>query len=177
MEIGLKHTEILKRALEAITTYLSESPDPSEEAVEGLCDARALLAKALKGQVDDTNVVDLLTHDEWDELQDQCEEMVSHNFRFAVLAKLREKQAEQPAPSQYGSTELQATIVARAMEKNAAEQPAQQEPVAQPASEEDMRVYQAIAANYHVRVQDSDGILNARMLGDVKTAGQVPKGI
>lgn len=37
--------------------------------------------------------------------------------------------AEQPAPSQYGSPELQAMIVARAMEKNAAEQPArQQEP-------------------------------------------------
>lgn len=37
--------------------------------------------------------------------------------------------AEQPAPSQYGSPELQAMIVARATEKNAAEQPAQQEPV------------------------------------------------
>ena len=43
---------------------------------------------------------------------------------------LREALAEQPAPSQYGSPELQAMIVARAMEKNAAEQPAQQEPVA-----------------------------------------------
>lgn len=42
--------EALKLALEAITTYLSESPDPSEEAVEGLCDARALIAKALAEQ-------------------------------------------------------------------------------------------------------------------------------
>jgi len=39
--------EAMKLALEAITTYLSESPDPSEEAVEGLCDARALLRRAL----------------------------------------------------------------------------------------------------------------------------------
>lgn len=43
---------------------------------------------------------------------------------------LAEALAEQPAPSQYGSPELQALIVARAMEKNAAEQPAQQEPMA-----------------------------------------------
>ena len=39
--------EAMTKALEAITTYLSESPDPSEEAVEGLCDARALLRQAL----------------------------------------------------------------------------------------------------------------------------------
>ena len=47
-----------------------------------------------------------------------------------AITALREALAEQPAPSQYGSPELQAMIVARAMEKNAAEQPAQQEPVA-----------------------------------------------
>ena len=40
----------MKLALEAITTYLSESPDPSEEAVEGLCDAASMLKKALAEQ-------------------------------------------------------------------------------------------------------------------------------
>jgi len=44
--------ETLKLSLEAITKYLSECPDPSEEAVEGLCDAasaaRAAIAKAEK---------------------------------------------------------------------------------------------------------------------------------
>ena len=39
--------EALKLALEAITTYLSESPDPSEKAVEGLCDAASAVRKAL----------------------------------------------------------------------------------------------------------------------------------
>jgi hypothetical protein len=39
--------EALKLALEAITTYLSESPDPSEKAVEGLCDAASAARKAL----------------------------------------------------------------------------------------------------------------------------------
>jgi hypothetical protein len=39
--------ETLKLVLEAITTYLSESPDPSEEAVEGLCDAASAVRKAL----------------------------------------------------------------------------------------------------------------------------------
>ena len=45
-----KQTEAMKLALEAITQYLAESPDPSEEAVEGLCDARAMLRKALAEQ-------------------------------------------------------------------------------------------------------------------------------
>ena len=39
--------EALKLALEAITTYLSESPDPSEEAVEGLCDAASVARRTL----------------------------------------------------------------------------------------------------------------------------------
>jgi hypothetical protein len=39
--------EALKLALEAITTYLSESPDASEEAVEGLWDAINVARKAL----------------------------------------------------------------------------------------------------------------------------------
>ncbi len=53
--------------------------------------------------------------------------LVSRDEWRELLAAL----AEQPAPSQYGSPELQAMIVARAMEKNAAAQPAQpQEPVA-----------------------------------------------
>ena len=39
--------EALKLALEAITTYLSESPDPSEEAVEGLCDAASVARRVL----------------------------------------------------------------------------------------------------------------------------------
>jgi hypothetical protein len=39
--------EALKLALEAITTYLSESPDASEEAVEGLWDAVNVARKAL----------------------------------------------------------------------------------------------------------------------------------
>jgi len=42
--------EAMKLALEAITQYLAESPDPSEEAVEGLCDARAILRKALANE-------------------------------------------------------------------------------------------------------------------------------
>ena len=41
----------LKLALEAITTYLSESPDPSEKAVEGLCDAASAARKALAAPV------------------------------------------------------------------------------------------------------------------------------
>ena len=40
----------MKLAVEAITQYLAESPTPSEEAVEGLCDARAILRKALAEQ-------------------------------------------------------------------------------------------------------------------------------
>ena len=39
--------EAMKHALNAITQYLAESPDPSEEAVENLCDARAVLGKTL----------------------------------------------------------------------------------------------------------------------------------
>ena len=39
--------EALKQVLEAITQYLAESPDPSEEAVEGLCDAASAARKAL----------------------------------------------------------------------------------------------------------------------------------
>ena len=39
--------EALKLALEAITQYIAESPDPSEEAVEGLCDAASAARKAL----------------------------------------------------------------------------------------------------------------------------------
>jgi len=39
--------EALKLALEAITQYLAESPDASEEAVEGLCDAASAARKAL----------------------------------------------------------------------------------------------------------------------------------
>jgi hypothetical protein len=39
--------EALKLALEAITQYLAESPDPSEEAVERLCDAASAARKAL----------------------------------------------------------------------------------------------------------------------------------
>ena len=39
--------EALKQVLEAITQYLAESPDPSEEAVEGLCDAASVARKAL----------------------------------------------------------------------------------------------------------------------------------
>jgi hypothetical protein len=43
--------EALKLALEAITKYLSECPDPSEEAVEGLCDAASDARKALAAPV------------------------------------------------------------------------------------------------------------------------------
>jgi len=43
-------TEALKQVLEAITQYLAESPDPSEEAVEGLCDAASAARKALANQ-------------------------------------------------------------------------------------------------------------------------------
>ena len=39
--------EALNLAMEAITTYLSESPDPSEEAVEGLCDAASVARRTL----------------------------------------------------------------------------------------------------------------------------------
>jgi hypothetical protein len=39
--------EAMKLALEAITQYLAESPDPSEEAVERLCDAASAARKAL----------------------------------------------------------------------------------------------------------------------------------
>jgi len=39
--------EALKLSLEAITKYLSECPDPSEEAVEGLCDAASAARKAI----------------------------------------------------------------------------------------------------------------------------------
>jgi hypothetical protein len=39
--------EALKLSLEAITQYLAESPEPSEEAVEGLCDAASMARKAL----------------------------------------------------------------------------------------------------------------------------------
>ena len=39
--------EALKQVLEAITQYLAECPDPSEEAVEGLCDAASAARKAL----------------------------------------------------------------------------------------------------------------------------------
>jgi hypothetical protein len=46
----MKH-EALKLALEAITTYLSECPDPSEEAVEGLCDAASVARRALAAPV------------------------------------------------------------------------------------------------------------------------------
>ena len=42
--------EAMKLTVEAITQYFAESPDPSEEAVEGLCDARAILRKALAEQ-------------------------------------------------------------------------------------------------------------------------------
>ena len=45
-----------------------------------------------------------------------------------AITALREALAEQPAPSQYGSPELQAMIVARAIDKDKSEQPAQQEP-------------------------------------------------
>jgi hypothetical protein len=43
--------EALKLALESITKYLSECPDPSEEAVEGLCDAASAARKALAAPV------------------------------------------------------------------------------------------------------------------------------
>jgi hypothetical protein len=43
----MTQTEALKLALEAITQYLAESPDPSEEAVERLCDAASAARKAL----------------------------------------------------------------------------------------------------------------------------------
>ena len=39
--------EALKLALDAITQYLAECPDPSEEAVEGLCDAASVAREAL----------------------------------------------------------------------------------------------------------------------------------
>ena len=39
--------EAMKQAMDAITQYFAESPDPSEEAVENLCDARAVLGKTL----------------------------------------------------------------------------------------------------------------------------------
>ena len=39
--------EALRIMLEAITTYLSESPDASEEAVEGLCDAASIARRVL----------------------------------------------------------------------------------------------------------------------------------
>ena len=39
--------EALKQVLEAITQYLAECPDPSEEAVEGLCDAASAAREAL----------------------------------------------------------------------------------------------------------------------------------
>ena len=39
--------EALKLSLEAITQYLAECPDPSEEAVEGLCDAASVAREAL----------------------------------------------------------------------------------------------------------------------------------
>ena len=39
--------EALKLGLEAMTQYLAESPDPSEEAVERLCDAASAARKAL----------------------------------------------------------------------------------------------------------------------------------
>jgi hypothetical protein len=39
--------EAMKLALEAITKYLSECPDPSEEAVERLCDAASAARKAI----------------------------------------------------------------------------------------------------------------------------------
>jgi hypothetical protein len=64
--------EALKLALEAITTYLSESPDPSEEAVEGLCDAasvaRRTLAQPAPVQEPDQQGVDAvntLTEENW----------------------------------------------------------------------------------------------------------------
>jgi hypothetical protein len=47
----------------------------------------------------------------------------------ALDAALNTPPAAQPAPSQYGSPELQALVVARAIEKDRAAQPAVQEPV------------------------------------------------
>jgi hypothetical protein len=41
----------LELVLEAITKYLSECPDPSEEAVEGLCDAASTARRALAAPV------------------------------------------------------------------------------------------------------------------------------
>ena len=50
--------EALKLALEAITTYLSESPDSSEEAVEGLWDAVSVARRVL-AQPEQEPVMDL----------------------------------------------------------------------------------------------------------------------
>jgi hypothetical protein len=46
-DLSLSLEKAARMALEAITQYLSESPDPSEETVEGLCDARAALRERL----------------------------------------------------------------------------------------------------------------------------------
>lgn len=43
----MTQTEALKIVLNAITQYLAESPEPSEEVAEGLCDAASAARKAL----------------------------------------------------------------------------------------------------------------------------------
>jgi hypothetical protein len=80
----------VKLAMEAITQYLSESPDPSEEAVEGLCDARAILRKALAEQPAQRTWVGL-TDEEVDEVDGWTPEI--HTVIRAIEAKLKGKNA------------------------------------------------------------------------------------
>jgi hypothetical protein len=54
----------LKQALEAITQYLAESPDPSEEAVERLCDAASAARKALAQPEQGEPVAWMFQHEE-----------------------------------------------------------------------------------------------------------------
>lgn len=95
------------QAITAIKEALADQPTPVPPpwwpAVENILNEYGLKAidfvadfKSATQQPAPVQPVDeMLTHDEWDALQDQCEEMVSHNFRLAVLAKLREKLAAQ----------------------------------------------------------------------------------
>ena len=80
--------EALKLALEAITTYLSESPDASEEAVEGLWDAVNVARKAL-AQPEQRTWIDL-TEQEATYLWESMDEKDSWELLKRVEAKLKE---------------------------------------------------------------------------------------
>jgi hypothetical protein len=91
----------LNLALEAITRYLSENPNPSEEAVEGLCDAASFARKVVMvekiGQIEALSTPQQrpwvgLTDEEIQTIHDTYYRRMGPNeFARAIEAALRSK--------------------------------------------------------------------------------------